>query len=217
MLRLALTPPLLAALPNISIRQSTGLDLKSLVNAPSAVIPTADSPTVKQVRLIRDWKGQLCSSHVVNQGKDAVRIKEVVLFDLSLSLPERSSVYAECFQMLSQTGGTLSQPVDLGNYTDQKHYKMPTPLGSRCFYGLMSLAPSSSENYLLAFTSCRRFIGQFYLRGTGLQVVVDTEGLELKPGATWQLEEFIFTSGPNRSQLFEQLSRRLIENHPPLS
>lgn len=216
MLRLALTPPLLAALPNISIRQSTGLDLKSLVNAPSAVIPTADSPTVKQVRLIRDWKGQLCSSHVVNQGKDAVRIKEVVLFDLSLSLPESSSLYAEGFQMLSQTGGTLSQPVDLGNYTDQKHYKMPTPLGSRCFYGLMSLAPSSSENYLLAFTSCRRFIGQFYLRGTGLQVVVDTEGLELNPGATWQLEEFFITSGPNRSQLFEQLSRRLIENHPPL-
>jgi alpha-galactosidase len=80
----------------------------------------------------------------------------------------------------------------------------------------MSFAPSASENYLLAFTSCRRFIGQFYLRGTGLQVVLDTEGLELKPGATWQLEEFILTSGPNRSQLFEQLSRRLNENHPPI-
>jgi alpha-galactosidase len=93
---------------------------------------------------------------------------------------------------------------------------MPTPPGARCFYGVMSLAPSASEKHLLAFTSCRRFIGQFYLSGTSLQVVVDTEGLELKPGATWQLEEFLFTSGANRTGLFEQLSRRLVQNHPPL-
>jgi alpha-galactosidase len=181
MLRLAMTPSLLAALPKISLRESNGLDLKSLIKAPSAVIPTSDSTNIKQVKLIRDWNGPLCSSRLINQGKDPVRIKEVVLFDLSLSLPETSSLYAEGFQMLSQTGGTLGQPIDLGNYTDQKHYKMPTPTGARCLYGLLSLAPSAGENYLLAFTSCRRFIGQFYLRGTGLQIVVDTEGLELNP------------------------------------
>jgi alpha-galactosidase len=216
MLRLAMAPPLLATLPNISLRDPAGLDLGSLINAPSAVIPTADSQNVKQVKIVRDWNGPLCNSRLINQGRDPVRIKEVVLFDLSLSLPEASSLYGEGFQMLSQTGGTLGQPVDLGNYTDQKHYKMPTPPGARCFYGLMSLAPAANENYLFAFTSCRRFVGQFYLRGTRLQIVVDTEGLELKPGAAWRLEEFLFASGSNRSGLLEQLSRHLIQNHPPL-
>jgi len=154
---------------------------------------------------------------LINQGQDSVRIKEVVLFDLSLSsLSQNSSLYGEGFQMLSQTGGTLGQPADLGNYTDQKHYKMPTPAGARVLYGTMSLAQSANENHLLAFTSCRRFVGKFYLQETSLQVVVDTEGLELKGGDTWQLEEFLFTSGANRPGLFEKLSRHLVQNHPPL-
>jgi len=216
-LRLAAATPLLASFPSISLRGPGGLDLKSFIDAPSAIIPTTDSQNVKQVKLVRDWKNQFCNSRLINQGKDPVRIKEVVLFDLSLSsLPQTSSLYGEGFQMLSQTGGTLAQPADLGNYTDQKHYKMSTPPGARVFYGMMSLAPSARENHLLAFTSCRRFVGQFYLRGTSLQVVIDTEGLELKPGANWQLEEFLFSSGTNRAPLFEELSRRLTQNHPPL-
>ena len=217
LLRLTAATPLLASFPGISLRGAGGLDLRSFINAPSAVIPTSDSQNVKQVKLVREWKNRFCNSRLINQGKDPVRIKEVVLFDLSLSsLPQTSNLYGEGFQMLSQTGGTLGQPADLGNYTDQKHYKMPTPPGARVFYGMMSLAPSASENHLMAFTSCRRFVGQFYLRGTSLQVVVDTEGLELMPGATWQLEEFFFSSGTNRAGLFEELSRRLTQNHPPL-
>jgi len=217
MLRLTLAPPLLASFPGISLREPDGFDLRSFINAPSAIIPATDSQNLKRVKLVRDWKGPFCSSRLINQGRDSVRIKEIVLFDLSLSsLPQNSSFYGEGFQMLSQTGGTLGQPVDLGNYTDQKHYKMPTPSGARVFYGAISLAPSASDNYLLAFTSCRRFVGQFYLLGTSLQVVLDTEGLELKPGATWQLEEFLFSCGTNRAGLFEQLSGRLTQNHPPL-
>src|SRR5215813_4146068 len=126
LLRLPMASPLLASFRNILLREPAGLDLRSLINAPSAVIP-ADSKNVTQVKLSRDWKGPLCNSRLINQGRVPVRIKEVVLFDLSLSLPEASSLYGEGFQMLSQTGGTLGQPVDLGNYTDQKHYKIPAP------------------------------------------------------------------------------------------
>ncbi|HET6893660.1 MAG TPA: glycoside hydrolase family 36 protein, partial [Pyrinomonadaceae bacterium] len=118
--------------------------------------------------------------------------------------------------MLSQTGGTLGKPTDLGNYTDAKHYKMPAPDGAKAFYGLLTLSESTGQNFLLAFTSCRRFSGQFYLRESHLQVVVDTEGLELKPGEAWELEQFTFDSGPDQEQLLTRLSQRLIANHPPL-
>ncbi|HET9477948.1 MAG TPA: hypothetical protein VFO72_01300, partial [Pyrinomonadaceae bacterium] len=152
-LQLAVVSPLAAALPRL-----VGAQGISLREAPSAVVPLIEDADVSRVKVERRWKGSVCQSHVVNQGTQAVRIKEVVLFDLVLSMPATTRLYGEGFQMLSQTGGTLGQPTDLGNYTDAKHYKL-----AKAFYGMMMLSPSTRDNHLLAFTSCRRFIGQFYL------------------------------------------------------
>ncbi|MCI0388987.1 MAG: alpha-galactosidase [Acidobacteria bacterium] len=218
-LRLALASPFGVFVSGLSPEQDRKiktLDLQSFKDAPSAVVPFGDSPGINQVKLTRQWNGPLCRSQLVNRGRETVRIKEVVLFDLALSLPPSSRVYGEGFQMLSQTGGTLGQIVDAGNYTDAKHYKMPIPEGVRAFYGLMTLAPPEGSPLLLAFTSCRRFIGQFYIREYSLEVIVDTEGFELKPGETLELEEFTFRTGADREQLLSELAQRLIVNHPPL-
>ena len=182
-----------------------------LFDAKSSVVPLVEGTDVSRVKVERRWKGAVCQSRVVNQGTAPIRIKEVVLFDLVLSMPATTRLYGEGFQMLSQTGGTLGQPTDLGNYTDAKHYKLPAAL-----YGMMMLSPSISDNHLLAFTSCRRFIGQFYLRHPWLKVVVDTEGGELRPGESWQLESFTYQSGNDREQLLDSLASQLVANHPPL-
>ena len=189
------------------------LDLNrlSFLNAPSSIVPEA-----KGVKLLRRWSGNVCHSQLVNRGSETVKIKEVVLFDLQLPLPASTRLYGEGFQMLTQTGGTLGQPADLGNYTDAKHYKLPAPAGAKAFYGMMMLSPSRDTNHLLAFTSCRRFAGQFHLNHPSLKVVIDTEGRELKPGETWQLESFTFQSGSDREQLLENLAKQLVANHPPL-
>ncbi|MGE0130446.1 MAG: glycoside hydrolase family 36 protein [Blastocatellales bacterium] len=217
-LNLAIASPLLAATPVINLPQvgrTNRLDRQTFVNASSAVIPIAGN-NAKQVEVIRQWRGALCNSRLVNRGKNAARVKEVVLFDLKLALPPETRLYGEGFQMLSQTGGALGQPADLGNYTDAKHYKMPMPAGARAFYGLMTLAPPDGGHLILAFTSCRRFSGQFRLSGDSLQVVVDTEGLELKPGESRELEEFTFRSGADRAKLLDELAQRMNANHPPL-
>ncbi len=205
-LQLAVVSPLAAALPRL-----VGAQGISLREAPSAVVPLIEDADVSRVKVERRWKGSVCQSRVVNQGTQAVRIKEVVLFDLVLSMPATTRLYGEGFQMLSQTGGTLGQPADLGNYTDAKHYKL-----AKAFYGMMMLSPSTRDNHLLAFTSCRRFIGQFYLSYPSLKVVVDTEGSELRPGESWQLEPFTYQSGSDREQLFDSLASQLVANHPPL-
>ncbi|HEX6729106.1 MAG TPA: glycoside hydrolase family 36 protein [Pyrinomonadaceae bacterium] len=218
-LELALAAPAVAALPQIfksQSDQSRGLNRSSFLNAQSVVVPLVEGTSVQNIKIVRRWNGSLCRSELRNLGKEAVKIKEVVLFALDLSLPTSTRLYGEGFQMLSQTGGTLGQPQDLGNYTDAKHYRLPAPTGARAFYGMMMLSPSEGANHLLAFTSCRRFMGQFYLRDGSLQVVVNTEGLELAPGETWQLEEFTFQSGPDREQLLERLAALLVANHPPL-
>ena len=56
----------------------------------------------------------------------------------------------------------------------------------------------------------------FYSHASDLQVVVDTEGLELKPGEMWELEEFTYDSGPARAPLLARLAERLNANHAPL-
>ena len=218
-LNLAVGSPLLAMLPASGQFHGGGkksLSRQSFIYAPSAVVPLSDSIPLSQVKLTRRWSGPFCRSRLVNHGRQPARIKEVVLFDLNLPLPPETKLYGEGFQMLSQTGGTLGKPTDLGNYTDAKHYKMPAPDGAKAFYGLLTLSESIGQNFLLAFTSCRRFSGQFYLKDSHLKVIVDTEGLELKPGEAWELEEFTFDSGPDQEHLLTRLSQRLVANHPPL-
>ena len=218
-LALALASPVLSAFPGLARSQgkrAKGLNRQSFIDAPSTVVPVGDSSGVGHIKVIRHWKGPICGSQLINQGPENVRVKEAVLFDLTLPLPADTRLYGEGFQMLTQTGGTLGQPTDLGNYTDAKHYKLLAPEGAKAFYGLLTLSEPVGKYHLLAFTSCRRFSGQFYLNGTRLKVVVDTEGLGLKPGESWQLEEFTFQSGPDREQLLANLGQRLQANHPRL-
>ena len=189
---------------------------KLLQLAVVAPFATALNSVIDGVKLTQRWRGRICESQLTNQTTQIKRIPEVVLFDLQLPFPLSTRLYGEGFQMLSQTGGTLGQPSDLGNYTDAKHYKMYAPEGSKALYGMMMLSPSPTENHLFAFTSCRRFTGQFYLKGQSLKVVVDTEGRELRPGETWQLESFMRDSGADRERLIETLASELVANHPPL-
>jgi alpha-galactosidase len=218
-LELAVAAPALAAMPQIFKGQkiaSVGFGRSSLINSSSTVIPVVEGTNVDRVKLSRRWVGPICKTELVNRGRQPVQIKEVVLFDLRPNLPPSTRLYGEGFQMLSQTGGTLEKPQDLGNYTDAKHYRIPMPAGASTFYGMMMLSPATDANHLLAFTSCRRFMGQFYLQGESLKVVVDTEGLEIKPGESWPLEEFTYESGPDREVLLDTLAARVNSNHRPL-
>jgi alpha-galactosidase len=215
-LRLVAAGPLLR-IGGVGEGRGQGLDLDAVKAAAWRVVPAREGAGVDAVRLTRSWDGALCRSRLTNGGRDPVRVREAVLFDLSLGLPPETKLYGEGFQMLSQTGGTLGQPADLGDYTDAKHYRMPQPEGARAVHGVVTLSPPGGGHHLLAFTSARRFNGQFYLRPPGgLQVVVDTEGLALGPGESWDLEEFTFRAGPDREGLLAGLAGRLNENHPPL-
>lgn len=163
------------------------------------------------VRVEREWDNGLCRSRLINEGRETARVKEAVVLDRTLTLPPETKIYGEGFQMLTQNGGTLAKPVALGSYTDEQHYRLP-----KAFYGMTLLAPPQGDIELLAFTSCRRFAGQFYFRGNSLQAVVDTENIELQPGESCELEEFMFRTGSDRNQLLSDLAKRLAANHPPL-
>src|SRR4030095_3974220 len=140
------------------------LDLRSLSRTQGRIVPQTQDVDVSRVKLVRQWRKSLCRSSLRNEGTKAARIKEVVLFEIELPLPNETRLFGEAFQMLSQTGGTLGEPKDLGNYTDAKHYRMPAPPDSRVLHGMLALTAPTGDEYLFGFTSCRRFNGQFYLR-----------------------------------------------------
>jgi alpha-galactosidase len=159
--------------------------------------------------------GDRYSSRLSNTGTTPVHVKEVSLFRIAHDLPGDTALYGESFQMLSQTAGTLGKPMNLG-YDELAHYKIPQPADARVVTGMMTLTPPGGRTTLLAFTSCRRFNGRFYLRPKSIEVVLDTEGLALAPGESWDLEEFLYTSGPSRPALLSKLAARIDQNHPPL-
>jgi alpha-galactosidase len=160
------------------------------------------------LKIERKWQGPFCQSKLINTGKQAVRVKEIPLFRYTHTLQPSTPLYGEGFQMLSQTGGTVGLPIDLTRYTDLKHYKIPQPEGAHAFYGMMRLGDET-----LAFTSCRRFIGKFYVRPGSVEIVLDTENLSIAPGERWELEEFFQRKGNDGLTM---LGNRIAKNHPPL-
>ena len=196
--------------------QQTGLDAAAFTRAPwSATLPDGTRAPAT-VQLTRTWNNERCQSAIVNKGAAPIALKEVTLFALAHTLPSETPLYGEGFQMLSQTGGTVGSIIDLGNYTDVKHYRMPEPPGIRVVYNLLTLATPNAHQ-VLAFTSCGRFSGQFRLRPGAIDVVLDLEGRSLNPGESWPLEEFAFFTGHDREALLASLAARLSHHHRPLA
>jgi alpha-galactosidase len=212
---------ILAAVLAVGARSTAGgaapdrtITPESVRQAPAAVVP-ADAAGAAGVKVVREWSGPYCRSRLVNEGAAPVRVKEVVLFDIPHAYPPETHLYGEGFTMLSQTAGTLGKPQDLG-HTDRQHYRIPQPADATTVYGLLTLAPPGGGHALLAFTSCRRFVGRFYVRPASVQAVIDTENLTLGPGQAWELEEFTAAGGPDRNALLAALGERIAHNHPPL-
>jgi alpha-galactosidase len=117
--------------------------------------------------------------------------------------------------MLSQTGGTLGAPTDLGSYSDATHYKIPSPADTKTMFGAMTLTPKPGEVISLGFTSTRRFAGMFRLRPpSSLHVVIDAEGLELGPGESWDLEDVAIANEASHDLALAAIGTRLAGNHP---
>lgn len=77
------------------------------------------------------------------------------------------------------------------------------------------LQPPGEEPTVAAFTSCRRFAGQFRLYADRYEIALDAEGLELAPGQTWDLEDLTVATGPDENDLLAGLAERIAVNHPP--
>ncbi len=166
--------------------------------------------------LEREWRKRECTLRLRNHGVASARVGEVWAFAFAHGLPGNTPIYTEGFQMLSQTGGTIAQPEQIGGYTDAKHYRLPSPEGAFTGYNLLHLHDPASGNPLLAFSSCRRFGGKFHVRPQRIEVALDLDGIEIAPGETVELEGFRVFEGYSPAQAYAALADALRASHPPI-
>ncbi|MES2458352.1 MAG: glycoside hydrolase family 36 protein [Bacteroidota bacterium] len=191
-------------------------DVISQIRASKALVRLSNGLESKDLNISRQWKGNKCTTVLTNNGTSMVSVKEVELFTLSRLFTGETPFYGEGFQMLSQSGGTLADPVDIGPYTDRNHYKLEEPKGYRVVYNVLSLSPKPNDHYLLGFSSATRFIGKFYLSADTIKVVMDLEGLEIQAGASVKLEEFYVEQGQDKNLLFDHFAIAIQQHHVPL-
>lgn len=194
----------------------SGFDASTLEHAPAAVRVADGDGTAPDVSIEREWKDGRCRSFVINRGRSAAKLSEAQIFSVPLPFPPDSRVYGEGFTMLSQTGGTLALPADLGYYTDRDHYKLPEVQGKRTVYGLFTVSPSDGDEHLFGFASCNRFAGQLRFDATSLEAVIDLDGISIGPGEKIELEEFVFLRGDDRNALLREFADGIVAHHPRL-
>ncbi len=158
-------------------------------------------------------RGEADAFRAVNESGQEVQIEEVCL--TQLHYPMDTPFWAEGYNMLSMYGGTLAEPRLTGTVSDRDHYRMPQTEGAFTVYNVLQL--NLSEGFdLYAFTTCRRFRGEFRLYADRVEVVQVLEGITLQPGETVELEEFLAMSADKYETLYETLREMIHRNHPPL-
>jgi alpha-galactosidase len=148
------------------------------------------APAHPNLQILTTWAdGEMCNgtqqrrlrAELRNTGREAIHVEAITLLHIPHVLPaDKTALYGEGFQMLSQTEGTIQDPIDVGLYTDRGHYKMPAPADHTDIYGLLHLSDAVEtetrheatemepqggwvEQIVFAFVSCMRFSGSFLL------------------------------------------------------
>lgn len=194
---------------------TSGKIVENIKNATAVAVLSNGQPATS-IKIVKKWQGNSCVTTITNTSKKPVNLKEVVLFKAAKQFAPTTPIYAEGFQLLSQTGGTLEKPADLGYYTDRSHYKLAEEQGYRTVYNVLQLMPANSDQVLMGYASSNRFVGKFLLSGDTVKVVEDLENIAIPAGATWKLEDFFIESHNDRNRLYDDLSSAIGKNHPRL-
>ncbi len=193
-------------------------DLEFLRGLPAQVRLSDGTLADDSLRLERVWSGESCRATLTNASGAGVRVREVALICGRFPLAASCPFYAEGFHMLSQHGGTLHAPHNIGQYgSDEEFFRLKrSPFAAELYtaYSLMLLSPTQRDRALMAFASCHRFSGEFRFRDNYIEAVMDCEDIELRPGESWQFEEFCAYFGGARDALFARLAERINRNHP---
>ncbi len=174
----------------------------------------SDAPEAR-ISVIRECELERIRTRLTNEGSRAVRIREIILGDFEHGLPGNTKIYGEGFTHISLTAGTIAHPVNVGNYSDRDHYKLPGKEGATTVYWMLMLSPPSAEHLLMGFYTAFNYTCKFHLTPDRVQIVVECEDIAIDPGEVWYLEDFVFLTGSDREQVLNKFADFLREGFRP--
>lgn len=141
-----------------------------------------------------------------------------VLFEMPFLYEQGATVLGDGFQMLAQTSGTISQPVDVGRCPDNNNsYRIYPENSPKRYYNYLAVEDAAGYT-LFGFTSCHRFAGYFEVQQHGehwvLSASIDGEQTQVADWEHNKLESVAVLRGNSLSELYKQYSEMLAEHHP---
>ncbi|MEL7324655.1 MAG: alpha-galactosidase [Pseudomonadota bacterium] len=141
-----------------------------------------------------------------------------VLFQMPFLYEQGATVLGDGFQMLAQTSGTISQPIDIGRCPDNNNsYRIYPESAPKRYYNYLAVEDAAGYT-LFGFTSCHRFAGYFEVQTHGehwvLSASIDGEHTQV---ADWEhntLESVAILRGQSLSELYQQYSEMIAKHHP---
>jgi alpha-galactosidase len=185
----------------------------NILKAPKIIVKNNDNMIEESYEIATILNGDHCRYSFTNTSAQSLKLKEIVISEFHCN--ESTTFFGEGYNMLSQYGGTISNPKDISLYSDRDHYKMPTEEGKFTVYNLLILNENVLK-HLIAFSSCNRFRGEFRLSKNTIEIVICLEGITVERHETVNLEEIYFGSSNNMNTLFSAFGKRVNANHKML-
>ncbi|GLR04209.1 alpha-galactosidase [Vibrio hyugaensis] len=140
-----------------------------------------------------------------------------VLFEMPFLYEQGATVVGDGFQMLAQTSGTISHPVDIGRCPDNNaSYRIYPEHAPKRYYNYLVVEDAAGYT-LFGFTSCHRFAGYFDVVQHGdhwiLSAVLDGEMTQVADWAHNTLESVAVLRGDSLSELYAEYSEMIAEHH----
>lgn len=172
--------------------------------------------SVDEFDLYSEWNNGVCSLKLHNPSDKTVSLNELEICNMEMPFAADTYCYGEGYNKLCQYEGTVSDLKMIGSYGDYEHYKMPIENEYFQTYNMVIFKPENEKTTLLGFTSCNRFTGIFRFNSERFRIIINLEGIEIKPDETIELEKFYEGEG-RKNELLKEFGKHINENHkmPP--
>ncbi|EKO3607506.1 alpha-galactosidase [Vibrio metschnikovii] len=156
--------------------------------------------------------------HFSYLGRDSVPISDrYVLFRMALKSDPHARVIGDGFQMLAQTAGTVSHPLDVGRCPDNdQSYRLYASHANKRYYNYLVIE-DKDQYQLVGFTSCQRFAGYFELvveeETTYLIAAIDGEQTLPSDWPNHRLESLIVLQHSSLAEIYQQYAHAIQRHH----
>lgn len=141
-----------------------------------------------------------------------------VLFEMPFLYEHEANVIGDGFQMLAQTSGTITHPIEIGRCPDNiPPYRVYSQHAPKRYYNYLVIEDSAGYT-LFGFTTCRRFAGYFDIQQRNgqwiLTAAIDGEHTQVADWEHNQLESITILTGNSLSDLYQEFSEMIAVHHP---